>query len=112
MPSNQDNRGQGHGGSSGPGGGQHGPGGGDQGGGHGSQRIGIFVNDHAVYVTDERQTGASIKQAAIAQKVQIGADFILSIERGGGKTDLVGDDEAIKVHKGDRFLAIQNDDNS
>ena len=39
-------------------------------------------------------------------------DFVLSIELGGGKTKLVGDDEHIEVHDGERFLAIENDDNS
>ena len=37
---------------------------------------------------------------------------MLSIELGGGKTKLVGDDEEIEVHDGERFLAIENDDNS
>jgi hypothetical protein len=37
---------------------------------------------------------------------------VLSIERGGGKTELIGDDQRIEVHKGERFLAIPNDDNS
>ena len=37
---------------------------------------------------------------------------MLSIERGGGKTDLVGDDQFIEVHPNERFLAIENDDNS
>lgn len=51
-------------------------------------------------------------RAAIAQGVQIQPDFVLSIERGGGKTELIGDDQSIRVHKGERFLAIPNDDNS
>lgn len=100
----------GHGG--GDGGGNPGPGGGgDDHGGHG-ERITFLVNEKPVTVTDEKQTGLSIKQAAIAQGVQIQLDFVLSIERGGGKTDLIGDDEKVKVKAGDRFLAIPNDDNS
>lgn len=98
---------------SGPGGvghgeGNHGAGGN---GGHGD-RISIFVNEQPVVVDDKKQTGMSIKQAAIAQGVGIQLDFVLSIERGGGKTELIGDDDKINVKNGDRFLAIPNDDNS
>ncbi|UVK48418.1 multiubiquitin domain-containing protein (plasmid) [Mesorhizobium sp. AR07] len=88
-----------------------------KGGGHGDEdgpdrKIAILVNEKPVTVDDKQQTGMSIKQAAIAQSVQIQLDFVLSVERGGGKTDLIGDDQPIRVHKGDRFLAIPNDDNS
>jgi len=96
---------------SGPVGGGHGnPGPG--GGGDHNREIPILVNEKAVVLGGVRQTGLSIKQAAIAQGVQIQTDFVLSIERGGGKTELIGDDQKIEVHKGDRFLAIPNDDNS
>jgi hypothetical protein len=86
-----------------------------QGAGHGGghdKPISIFVNEKPVVLEDKKQTGLSIKQAAIAQKVPIQLDFVLSIERGGGKTELIGDDQKITVHDGDRFLAIPNDDNS
>jgi hypothetical protein len=83
----------------------------DHGGGH-DKPVSIFVNEKPVALEDKRQTGLSIKQAAIAQKVPIELDFVLSIERGGGKTELIGDDQKITVHEGDRFLAIPNDDNS
>jgi hypothetical protein len=75
-------------------------------------RIEILVNEKSVAVEGHRQTGLSVKQAAIDQKVPIQLDFVLSIERGGGKTELVGDDQKITVHKHERFLAIPNDDNS
>lgn len=74
--------------------------------------IHIVVNEKPVEVRGKDQTGLSVKQAAIAQGVQIQLDFVLSIERGGGKTDLIGDEEPVKVKDGDRFLAIPNDDNS
>lgn len=91
--------------------GEHGNPGND--GGHGDDRkITILVNEKPVTVDDKQQTGMSIKQAAIAQGVQIQVDFVLSVERGGGKTELIGDDQPFRVHKGDRFLAIPNDDNS
>lgn len=101
-----------HGGGPGHGGddhGDHGPGGDDH---DRDKTIVVFVNEKPVKLEKERQTGLSIKQSAIAQGVQIQLDFVLSIERGGGRTELIGDGDPVKVKKGDRFLAIPNDDNS
>ena len=75
-------------------------------------KIDITVNDKPVVLEGTKQTGASVKKAAIEQDVSIKEDFVLSIELGGGKTQLVGDDEEIEVRDGERFLAIENDDNS
>jgi hypothetical protein len=86
--------------------------GGSRGSDHHGEKITIFVNERPVSLQDEKQTGLSIKEAAIAAGVPIQPDFVLSIERGGGKTELIGDDEKITVKDGDRFLAIPNDDNS
>ena len=72
----------------------------------------VTVNDKPVVLDGPKQTGETIKKAAIEQGVNIQQDFVLSIELGGGKTQLVGDDEFIEVKPGDRFLAIENDDNS
>ena len=76
------------------------------------QKIEILVNEKSVFLEDKKQTGSSLKKAAIEQGVDIEQDFILSIERGGGKTDLIGDDEEIEVSQNERFLVIANDDNS
>lgn len=75
-------------------------------------KIEISVNDKPVVLEGTKQTGASVKRGAIEQDVNIKEDFVLSIELGGGKTRLVGDDEEIELNDGDRFLAIENDDNS
>ena len=75
-------------------------------------KVEVTVNDKPVVFDGAKQTGASIKKAAIEQDVNIKEDFVLSIELGGGKTDLVGEDEEIEVHANERFLAIENDDNS
>jgi hypothetical protein len=71
-----------------------------------------FNEKYLVKVHGKNQTGLALKEMAIAQKVPIQLDFILSIERGGGKTDVIGNDDPIKVKEGDRFLAIPDDDNS
>ncbi len=75
-------------------------------------KIEVTVNDKPVVLVEIKQTGASIKKAAIEQGANIKEDFVLSIELGGGKTELVGDEEYIEVYAGERFLAIENDDNS
>ena len=75
-------------------------------------KVDVTVNDKPVVLESVKQTGASVKKAAIEQDVNIKEAFVLSIELGGGKTKLVGDDEKIEVHDGERFLAIENDDNS
>ena len=75
-------------------------------------KVEVTVNDKPVVLVGAKQTGASIKKAAIEQDVNIKEDFVLSIELGGGKTQLVGDDEEIEVYADERFLAIENDDNS
>ena len=75
-------------------------------------KVEVTVNDKPVVLDGAKQTGASIKKAAIEQDVNIKEDFVLSIELGGGKTELVGDDEEIEVYANERFLAIENDDNS
>lgn len=75
-------------------------------------KIGVTVNDKPVVLEGPKQTGESIKKAAVEQDVDIKEDFLLSIELGGGRTRLVGDDEFIEVTPNDRFIAIENDDNS
>ena len=75
------------------------------------EKVDVTVNDKPVVLVGVKQTGASIKKAAIDDHVNIKEDFVLSIELGDGKTKLVGD-EYIEVHDGQRFLAIENDDNS
>ena len=75
-------------------------------------KVDVTVNDKPVILVGAKQTGASIKKAAIEQGVNIKEEFVLSIELGGGKTNLVGDDEYFEVYDGERFLAIENDDNS
>lgn len=72
----------------------------------------VFNDKYPVVLEGQNQTGLSLKEAAIEQKVPIQLDFVLSIELEGGKTELIGDTDPIKVKKGDRFLAIPNDDNS
>lgn len=72
----------------------------------------ILVNDLTVNVNGPRITGLEIKEAAIAQKVPIQLDFVLSEELPNGRSRVVGDNDTITVNKHSKFLAIPNDDNS
>ena len=81
-------------------------------GGINEEKIEVTLNDKPVVLEGSKQKGESIKKAAIDQGVNIKEDFVLSIELGGGKTELLGGDQHIEVKPGDRFLAIENDDNS
>lgn len=74
--------------------------------------IPIEVNTKRVVVIGKHQTGLSIKEAAIRQDVKIKIDFVLSVEKGDGKTSVVGDNDPIEVHPGEKFIAVDNDDNS
>ena len=81
-------------------------------GGTDDGKVKVTVNDKPVVLEGSKQTGENIKKAAIEQGVNIKEDFVLSRELGGGKTELVGDTQFIEVHPNDRFVAIENDDNS
>jgi NADPH-dependent glutamate synthase beta subunit-like oxidoreductase len=79
---------------------------------HGRTEIPIEVNTKPVVVIGKEQTGLSIKEAAIRQGVNIKIDFVLSVEKGDGKTSVVGDADPIDVHPHEKFVAVDNDDNS
>lgn len=72
----------------------------------------IFVNDNPVKITRGEHTGLEIKQAAIEQGVKIQLDFVLSLEKGNGETQIIGDSDKVKVKRGQHYVAIADDDNS
>ena len=74
--------------------------------------IEIRVNHNPVTVTKKLMTGLEIKDAAIAQKVNIRRDFILIKVEPSGKRDTIGDNDEVKLHDGLEFEAIADDDNS
>jgi hypothetical protein len=73
--------------------------------------ITIRVNNKPVEMTEHRPTGLEIKQAAIAQGVDIQLDFKLS-QKIGAKFKPVKDDERVTINKNSEFSAIAGDDNS
>lgn len=76
------------------------------------EQITITVNFKPVTMPERHATGVEIKQAAIAQGVNIQLDFILFRDKGQGRRDPIRDDERIELHRGERFEAVPGDDNS
>jgi Multiubiquitin len=74
--------------------------------------VDIIVNKKSVEMDTKRATGLQIKQAAIAQGVQIEPDFQLFRLLGGGQRKLIGDTDEIELHQGEEFAATAGDDNS
>lgn len=72
----------------------------------------VEVNNQPVRLPRHRVTGLEIKEAAIAQKVQIDLGFQLFEELGEGRERQVGDDDEVTVRDGTEFTAIAPDDNS
>jgi hypothetical protein len=72
----------------------------------------ITVNFKPVTMPTHRATGLEIKQNAIAQGVNIKVDFKLFRDKGSGRRDPVGDNERIPLHDGEKFEAVDGDDNS
>lgn len=73
----------------------------------------VKVNRKPVVLQDHRVTGLEVKQAAIAQGVQIEEDFLLTLEAHGGKpARIIQNDETITVTKHSEFTANDGDDDS
>ncbi len=73
----------------------------------------VTVNTKAVVLPKHRVTGLEIKEAAIAQGVQIELDFILTLEAHDGKpAETIADDKTITVTKHSEFIANDGDDDS
>jgi hypothetical protein len=72
----------------------------------------IKVNEKPVKIERGVHTGLQVKEAAIAQGVNIKVDFILTLHEGNGEEQTIGDTDPVKVHKGQEYTAIADDDNS
>lgn len=75
--------------------------------------IPITVNTKQVEMTSLQATGLEIKQAAIAQGVQIQPDFLLSVRLENGGSKNIADNKTVTLTKKHRaFTAVDGDDNS
>lgn len=77
-----------------------------------ARTVTVTVNNKPVKVKGHRVTGLEIKEAAIAQGVQIDTGFQLSEELPSGETRIVGDTDPVTVNKHSVFTAVAGDDNS
>jgi hypothetical protein len=71
----------------------------------------ITVNNKPVEVEGPRISGLAIKQAAIAQGVEIELDFQLA-EIKNNQREIIGDNDIVTVNKNSKFVATAPDDNS
>ncbi|MGX4690705.1 multiubiquitin domain-containing protein [Streptomyces sp. JNUCC 63] len=71
----------------------------------------VRVNNQPVVLPDREVTGLEVKQAAITQGLPIDLGFQLSV-RHGHRYEIVADNEPIRVHPNEDFLAVPPDDNS
>lgn len=76
------------------------------------QRVKVTVNRKPVVVAGPRSTGLAIKEAAIAQGVEIKLDFVLSVKLPNGEMRIIGDRDPVHVREGMEFVAVAPDDNS
>jgi hypothetical protein len=72
----------------------------------------VTVNNKPVKVPGPKASGLEIKEAAIAQGVEIELDFQLALIKPNGKREIVGDDDEVTVNKNSVFVATATDDNS
>lgn len=80
---------------------------------HNEKEISVTVNGHPVVFTEKEASGAQIKATAIAQHApHIQTDFLLFEKKGHDHQVQIGDNETVKLHKGQEFQAIADDDNS
>ena len=77
-----------------------------------SKTIEIEVNGNDVEMEKEKVTGLGIKEAAIAQGVNIQLGFVLQQELPNGSSKIIGDSDQVQLRKHLRFTAIAPDDNS
>ncbi len=72
----------------------------------------VEINGTFVELANRKQTGATLKQAAISAGVPIEADFVLSQVLANGEQQVIADDREITVKYHDDFWAVPGDDNS
>jgi len=76
------------------------------------QHVKVTVNRKPVVIAGPRSTGLAIKEAAIAQGVEIKLDFVLSVKLPNGEMRIIGDRDPVHVRDGMEFVAVAPDDNS
>lgn len=76
------------------------------------REVNFKLNRKPVRVHGHDHTGMQIKQAAIAQHVNIAPDFLLFLLHDHRPNEPIGDTQTVRVTDESRFHAIADDDNS
>lgn len=84
----------------------------NQGDEKGHNTITVSVNGKSVVFHEKHVTGMQIKEAAIAQGVNIKADFKLFLIRDGHAPEPIADDRKVELKDGEKFRAVSPDDKS
>lgn len=74
--------------------------------------VDIVLNKRSVHLEGPKATGLQIKEAAIAQGVQIQVSFQLSEVLADHRTKVIDNTDTVTLHEGAVFVAIADDDNS
>ncbi len=74
--------------------------------------VDIVVNKKEVRIEGPKANGLQIKEAAIAQGVKIELSFQLSEKVGEHKTKVIDNTDEVRLHEGQVFVAVADDDNS
>ena len=77
-----------------------------------NKSVQIELNSKPVDMQGKEATGLQVKEAAIAQGINIQANFVLEQELANGASKVIGDQDVVKLHEHLRFTAIAPDDNS
>jgi Multiubiquitin len=77
-----------------------------------AKRFEVEVNGHTIILVTKEATGLQIKEAAIAQGVNIQLNFVLQQELPNGSSAIIGDADVVHIHPHLKFTAIAPDDNS
>jgi hypothetical protein len=74
--------------------------------------ITVTVNGKSVVFHEENATGLQIKEAAIAQGVNIKPDFKLFLISEGKDPEPISDTQKVELKDGEKFRAVSPDDKS
>ncbi len=84
---------------------------GDKGNGK-PKTVEVEVNNKTVELPKADVSGLEIKEAAVAQAVNIQVSFVLQQELPNGSSKIIGDGDIVHLREHLRFTAIAPDDNS
>jgi hypothetical protein len=78
-----------------------------------AQEVTITVNNKAVTMTKGKHIGGEVKDAAIAAKLPVTRDFVLTEIHGKSEPrKTIGNDDPVNIHENSEFSLVADDDDS